>query len=77
MPTQSAELKVNDSARTARKQDPLCGFTEGMDVIIFDTTGNFDTFAITNVQDSAAHLQHRGQDLNYSYQAGASVSPRS
>ena len=52
----------------------LCGFTEGMDVIIFDPSGNWDTFTITHVQDSAGHLQHRGQDLNYAYQAGASVT---
>ena len=70
-----AELKVNDlERRTAPKQDPLCGFTEGMVVIIFDSTGHFDTFTITNVQDAAAHLQHRGQDLNYSYESGASIT---
>ena len=39
-------------------------------VIIFDTTGHFDTFTITQVQDAAGHLQHRGQDLNYAYQVG-------
>ena len=61
-----AELPVR--ART------LCGFTEGMDVIIFDTSGNWDTFTITHVQDSAGHLQHRGQDLNYAYDVGASVT---
>jgi hypothetical protein len=45
-----------------------------MDVIIFDTSGNFDMFTITNVQDSAAHLQHRGQDLSKAYDVGASVT---
>ena len=29
---------------------------------------------ITQVQDDAAHLQHRGQDLNYAYRAGATVT---
>ena len=64
MPTQSAELKVTDQPNCPTGQE-LCGFTEGMDVIIFDNSGNFDTFTITQVQDDAAHLQHRGQDLNY------------
>jgi prepilin-type N-terminal cleavage/methylation domain-containing protein len=73
MPPQSAELKVNPQTNCPSGQD-LCGFTEGMDVIIFDTSGNWDTFTITHVQDSAGHLQHRGQDLNYSYQSGASIT---
>ena len=46
-----------------------------MKVIIFDTTGNFDTFTITQVQDSAGHLQHRGQELNHPYEAGATDHP--
>ena len=75
MPAQSQELKVNDlDASKCPKKDPLCAFTEGMVVLIFDSTGHFDTFEITNVQSPAAHLQHRGQDLNYSYQTGASIT---
>ena len=73
MPSQSAELKVTDQPNCPSGQE-LCGFTEGMDVLIFDTQGNYDTFTITQVQDAAAHLQHRGQDLNYSYGVGASVT---
>ena len=57
------------TSRTARRDEELCGFKEGMDVIIFDMSGNYDTFTITQVQDPAAHLQHRGQDLNYSYES--------
>lgn len=73
MPPQSSELKVNDQPNCPSGQQ-LCGFVEGMEVIIFDTSGNWDTFTITNVQDSAGHLQHRGQDLNYSYGPGSSVT---
>ncbi len=73
MPSQSAELKVTNQPNCPAAQ-ALCGFTAGMDVIIFDTSGNYDTFTITEVQDAAAHLQHRGQDLNYSYATGASVT---
>jgi hypothetical protein len=45
-----------------------------MDVIIFDTSGNFDLFTITRTQDDAAHLQHRGQDMSKPYDVGASVT---
>src|SRR4249920_3502951 len=61
MPTPSAELKVTDQPNCPADAGNLCGFQEGMDVIIFDTSGNFDLFTITQVQDAAAHLQHRGQ----------------
>src|SRR6185295_10826174 len=74
MPSQSAELKVSPQPNCPADAGNLCGFKEGMKVIIFDQIGNFDTFVITNVQDAAAHLQHRGQDLNYSYNTGASVT---
>jgi type II secretory pathway pseudopilin PulG len=74
MPPQSAEIKVNPQPNCPADAGDLCGFTEGMNVIIFDTAGHWDTFTITNVQDSAGHLQHRGQDLNYNYDSGASVT---
>jgi hypothetical protein len=73
MPNVSAELKVADQQNCPRGQQ-LCGFSDGMEVIIFDTTGNFDVFTITNVQDNAGHLQHRGQDLTFPYTPGASVT---
>ena len=74
MPTPSAELKVTPQPNCPADAGNLCGFKEGMDVIIFDTSGNYDFFTITNVQDAAAHLQHRGQDLSTSYNVGASVT---
>jgi hypothetical protein len=74
MPTPSAELKVTDQTNCPADASNLCGFKEGMDVIIFDTSGNFDIFTITQVQDDAAHLQHRGQDLSKAYDVGASVT---
>ena len=73
MPNVSAELKVTDQPNCPSGEN-LCGFTEGMEVIIFDTNGNFDFFTITEVQDAAAHLQHRGQDMSVPYDAGASVT---
>jgi hypothetical protein len=74
MPTVSAELKVTQQNNCPADGGNLCGFHEGMDVIIFDTSGNFDFFTITEVQDAAAHLQHRGQDMSVAYQSGASVT---
>jgi hypothetical protein len=73
MPITSMELKVEDVANCP-KGDALCGFTTGMIVLIFDKSGNFDTFEITNVQSDAGHLQHRGQTLSYEYQAGSQVT---
>jgi prepilin-type N-terminal cleavage/methylation domain-containing protein len=73
MPPNSNELKVFDQPHCPKGQE-LCGFKEGMEVIIFDTAGNFDTFVITKVQDSAGHLQHKGKDLNYKYETGAQVT---
>lgn len=73
MPNVSAELKVMDRPNCPQSHQ-LCGFEEGMDVIVFDATGNFDLFTITEVQDAAAHLQHRGQDLSFPYETGASVT---
>lgn len=74
MPNVSAELKVKQQNNCPNDGGQLCGFKEGMEVIIFDTSGNFDVFTITEVQDDAAHLQHRGQDLSYPYDTGASVT---
>jgi hypothetical protein len=73
MPPNSNELKVADQPNCPNGEQ-LCGFKEGMDVIIFDTSGHFDTFVITKVQDSAGHLQHQGVDLSHEYAVGASVT---
>jgi hypothetical protein len=73
MPNVSAELKVDiqDNCPTGLN---LCGFTVGMDAIVFDGSGNFDVFTITEVQDAAAHLQHRNSDLSTAYDIGAQVT---
>ena len=73
MPPQSAEIKVTYPPNCP-KAKTLCGFETGMVVIIFDSTGHFDTFTITHVQDAAGHLQHRGQTLNHTYQAGSTIT---
>jgi hypothetical protein len=75
MPPQSSEIKVNPQTNCpGTKQDQLCGFEEGMRVIIFDDNGNWDTFTVTQVQDAAAHLQHQGQDFTVGYAANSNVT---
>jgi hypothetical protein len=73
MPEQSVEMKVNPQ-NNCPKKDPLCAFETGMSIVVFDSSGNFDTFDITNVQDDAAHLQHRGTDFSHAYEANAPVT---
>jgi hypothetical protein len=74
MPPNSAELKVTDDpAANCPQKDPLCGFTEGMSVLIYDESGSYDLFTITEVQGSALHLQHNLDDLNKSYEAGSKI----
>jgi hypothetical protein len=74
MPNVSAELKVTDQPGCPSGQD-LCGFKEGMQVLIYDDTGSFDTMTITQVQDNAGHLQHNQQGpLSKAYQPGAKVA---
>ena len=75
MPAQSSELKVNPQANCPpNKHNQLCGFKEGMRLIIFDTNGNWDPMTVTNVQDEALHLQHQGQDLSVKYAPGSYIT---
>jgi prepilin-type N-terminal cleavage/methylation domain-containing protein len=77
MPQPSSEVKVN-AEPGCPANDPLCGFEEGMRVIIFDDTGSFDFFTITQVQSSSLHLQHRPpinpDDFSKAYDVGAVIS---
>lgn len=75
MPASSAELKVEGQLNCpGGKQNALCGFENGMRVLVFDTNGSFDPLTITNVQDSALHLQHNRDNLSASYQPGAQIT---
>jgi hypothetical protein len=73
MPITSEEIKVEDMPNCP-KGEALCGFKEGMTVLIFDEESHFDFFTITNVQNDAGHLQHYQQDVSYAYDAGAFVT---
>ena len=73
MPPKSSEIKVTYPPNCQVPKE-MCGFEEGMTVIIFDASGHFDTFTITEVQDDAGHLQHRGQMMNHEYEAGSTIT---
>jgi hypothetical protein len=47
---------VTSGATMLLKVDSEAGFKAGMTVIIFDDTGNYDTFTITDVNDTAANI---------------------
>lgn len=54
----------------------LCGFTAGMTVLVYDDTGNFDTFTIATVTDSAAQLTLAARPADSStaiYKTGSKV----
>lgn len=78
MPPTSAELKVEpqlNAPHNCPEREQLCGFQEGMSVLIFNPeTGSFDTFEITQVQTPALHLQHRGTQLSEEYPRGSVIT---
>ncbi len=77
MPQPSSEIKVN-AEPGCPADDALCGFHEGMKVVIFDNTGSYDFFTITHVQTDALHLQHRPpinpSDFSKAYDVGSVIS---
>jgi hypothetical protein len=74
MPAKSAELKVTEDPNCPpSKADQLCGFKEGMSVLIYDESGSYDLFTITEVQSQALHLQHNLDDMGKVYDAGAKI----
>jgi prepilin-type N-terminal cleavage/methylation domain-containing protein len=77
MPQPSSEVKVN-AEPGCPASDPLCGFEENMRVVIFDDTGSYDFFTITEVQPAALHLQHRPpinpSDFSKAYDVGARIA---
>ena len=85
MPSTSAEVKVfaQPGCPVVTPMDNLCGFKEGMRVLVFDRTGAYDFFTITQVQSTGTegHLQHN-ETLNldknlskaYSQDDGARVA---
>jgi hypothetical protein len=52
--------------------DSICGFKIGMDVIVFDDTGAYDTFTIVSVSGTAVNVQHNMRDSSKIYAASLS-----
>ncbi|MBI3262490.1 MAG: prepilin-type N-terminal cleavage/methylation domain-containing protein [Acidobacteria bacterium] len=73
MPNSASEIKVN-AQPGCPKNDPLCGFNEGMRVLIFDDAGAWDTFTITAIQSAALHLQHGSDPFSKPYELGARIA---
>ena len=74
MPQNSTQLKVTTQDYCpGGQQNDLCGFEEGMRVIIFDPSGAWDAITITSVQDAALHLGYDGE-LSIPYQPGAKIT---
>ena len=75
--TNSSETKVNAEAGCPAG-DLLCGFKEGMTLLIYDSTGHSDTFTVTQIQDNNANnvkLQHNSDKLAYEFLADCSSQP--
>jgi hypothetical protein len=53
--------------------DPACGFSAGMDVMIYDDTGAGDTFRVLAVQPGSLQLQHTMADTAQWYAPGARI----
>ena len=51
------------------KHTDLCGFKDGMRVLVMDVDGSWDATTITQVQNEALHLQHSDK-LNGKYDSG-------
>ncbi len=65
----SVEIGVNKE-QNCPPSDDLCGFKEGMVALMYDDSGYYDIFTITNVQENALHIQHNNDKLTYTdYQA--------
>jgi hypothetical protein len=75
MPPQAVPIKVEAQPGCPDAQhNALCGFKEGMEVLIFDDTGTSDTFTISSVADEALQLRHQGVTLSKSYDIGSRIA---
>jgi prepilin-type N-terminal cleavage/methylation domain-containing protein len=63
--TNSSEIFVNPEPGCPA-DDPLCGFSEGMTMLMYDESGNYDTWTVTQVQESGQlKLQHNNDKIQY------------
>jgi hypothetical protein len=60
----SADIGVNMDAGCP-SGDAACGFKKGMTVLLFDRSGDYDTFTIANVQSNVLRVERTGGSLMY------------
>jgi prepilin-type N-terminal cleavage/methylation domain-containing protein len=73
--TNSAEIWVNADPGCPNG-DPLCSFTEGMTMLMYDESGNYDTFTVTQVQDTGQlKLQHNNDKIQYPNYKSSQTDP--
>lgn len=72
MPAQSAELTVNADAGCP-VNDASCGFSAGMTVLIYDDSGSYELFTVTDADGPALHLRHNLNDHPKLYDAGTKI----
>ena len=53
--------------------DPTCAFSAGMDVMMYDDTGSYDTFRVLTAQPGSLQLQHTMADTPQLYPARARI----
>jgi hypothetical protein len=53
--------------------DGACGFSAGMDVIVYDDTASYDTFRVLSTQPGVLQLEHTMADTAQSYAPGARI----
>lgn len=75
MPAQAVPLKVEHQAGCPdQNHAALCGFKAGMQLLIFDETGTYDTFTVSSVADEALQIRHQGTVLSKTYAPGSWVT---
>jgi hypothetical protein len=70
---EAAELKVF-AGPGCPSGDPLCGFRQGMRVLVFDAFGTHDVFTITSAVNDGLYVQHRDRRFTTPYSAGAHIT---
>ena len=70
---QTAQFRVN-VLPGCPAGDEACGFEAGMSIVVFDGTGAWETFTVTEVQGAALSVRHIGQASTSAYAAGSYVA---
>jgi hypothetical protein len=69
----SADIAVNGDAGCP-SGDAGCGFKNGMAALLFDASGDYDTFTITSVQSNVLHVERTDGSLTFAdYQPNTST----